>query len=562
MSERMPTAYRVPTGLRQGTALKGGPNIPVQDVKVALRPVTQHGIGVKMGQQGPGRGVFDKSYYVGIIRQKSSELRNEIDRFNKEMEEIARNNNTYLTLERRYDALIKEVRTLEGELADYNLALDKKRADTKPEDVMAMFDHIKTSNQHQREELDQLFLERKEMEDEIARIEGEIASINARAEERLSELDHDQRQEYIHLHEENKSLEDEINQKRTVLESVNQRLLQADAKLRTDVLKQKAHHLREQKDSLIRKKEDLAVQTNELNLSEPEARERLLARIKADNQNIKETKERIKDVEKAIANYKKQIEDMENDLKSSNTGEMQKYEILYQKDKEMTEFIQSFEQTKQSELEMIKNLEESITSLLEQISRLQERSESLSTQSDQIGDFHNEYDFKMEQMTNAAVTQERLKAELDARRADLEKVRTLDQRIPQQLSMINEKIAKMTEELRTKYNNSDAMKQAAQQELVRLQKKREGLLARRDGLSAQLRNLNIKLDVKKQQLGDEKIHKELQELDQKLSFNEQTLYGLRQYIASKGAETNYKPISNECSALLSQVNNLIFSKGF
>jgi len=39
--------------------------------------------------------------------------------------------------------LIKEVRTLEGELADYNLTLDKKRAETRPEDVMTMYDHIK-----------------------------------------------------------------------------------------------------------------------------------------------------------------------------------------------------------------------------------------------------------------------------------------------------------------------------------------------------------------------------------------------------------------------------------
>jgi len=31
----------------------------------------------------------------------------------------------YLTLEKKYDDLIKEVRNLEGQLADYNLALDK-----------------------------------------------------------------------------------------------------------------------------------------------------------------------------------------------------------------------------------------------------------------------------------------------------------------------------------------------------------------------------------------------------------------------------------------------------
>mmetsp|Transcript_21251 Transcript_21251/g.3449 ORF Transcript_21251/g.3449 Transcript_21251/m.3449 type:complete len:82 (+) Transcript_21251:214-459(+) len=80
---------------------------------------------------------------MGVIRQKISELRNEISKLTNEMEDIQNNNNIFITLERKYDTLIKEVRTLEGELADYNLTLDKKRAETRPEDVMTMYDHIR-----------------------------------------------------------------------------------------------------------------------------------------------------------------------------------------------------------------------------------------------------------------------------------------------------------------------------------------------------------------------------------------------------------------------------------
>lgn len=35
-----------------------------------------------------------------------------------------------VTYERKYDALIKEVRGLEGDLADYNLSMDKARTST------------------------------------------------------------------------------------------------------------------------------------------------------------------------------------------------------------------------------------------------------------------------------------------------------------------------------------------------------------------------------------------------------------------------------------------------
>lgn len=40
--------------------------------------------------------------------------------------------------ERKYETLIREVRNLEGELADQNLALDKQRTGTRVEDVLTM----------------------------------------------------------------------------------------------------------------------------------------------------------------------------------------------------------------------------------------------------------------------------------------------------------------------------------------------------------------------------------------------------------------------------------------
>jgi intraflagellar transport protein 74 len=39
--------------------------------------------------------------------------------------------------------LTKEVRELEGQLADYNLAFDKWRANTRPEDISNIYERIK-----------------------------------------------------------------------------------------------------------------------------------------------------------------------------------------------------------------------------------------------------------------------------------------------------------------------------------------------------------------------------------------------------------------------------------
>jgi predicted nucleic acid-binding Zn-ribbon protein len=80
---------------------------------------------------------------LNLMKSKNTDIMNEINKLKTEVEEINKDNSTYLNLERKYETLIKDVRKFEGELADYNLALDKYRSDTKPEDIEALFMHIK-----------------------------------------------------------------------------------------------------------------------------------------------------------------------------------------------------------------------------------------------------------------------------------------------------------------------------------------------------------------------------------------------------------------------------------
>jgi len=74
-----------------------------------------------------------------LLKSKNGDIQNEIHKLKNEVEEINKDNATYLTLERKYETLIKDVRKYEGELADYNLALDKYRSDSKPEEIEAVF---------------------------------------------------------------------------------------------------------------------------------------------------------------------------------------------------------------------------------------------------------------------------------------------------------------------------------------------------------------------------------------------------------------------------------------
>ena len=69
--------------------------------------------------------------------------------------------------------------------------------------------------------------------------------------------------------------------------------------------------MKEEKTQLTKRKEDLELQTNEMNLPFPEARERLLNRIKQDNAEIKQSEKDVNDIRKIIETYQKNIKEIE-----------------------------------------------------------------------------------------------------------------------------------------------------------------------------------------------------------------------------------------------------------
>merc|ERR1740130_738934 len=156
---------------------------------------------MKTGSIGPKRQVYDKTYYMLELRKRSAALQEEVTKLNKEINDVAQDGELYQNLEKRYETLVKTVRSLEGDLADHNLATDKLRTDTQPEEVNHMYLIMKQQNEQQRNDVDQIFLEKKSHEEEIQRMNSESMQIQRAAKERLNELHPDQRLEYEDLRE-------------------------------------------------------------------------------------------------------------------------------------------------------------------------------------------------------------------------------------------------------------------------------------------------------------------------------------------------------------------------
>ena len=130
------------------------------------------------------------------------------------------------------------------------------------------------------------------MEERTESMQNELQNIHKQMELRLNELDPNQRAEYQRLISENTDLINEYNNKQAAMEELLNKLANAENKLRMDSQKLKGQLLKEQIGELEVKKTDYEIQLNEANLSIPEARDRILARMKEDNNSISNMEKR------------------------------------------------------------------------------------------------------------------------------------------------------------------------------------------------------------------------------------------------------------------------------
>lgn len=79
--------------------------------------------------------------------------------------------------------------------------------------------------------------------------------------------------------------------------------------------------MKEERVMLVKKKEDLELQTNDLNLPLPEARERLQNRIKEDNVVLKQMDKDMLDVSKTVEQYKQNIKEIDNELRNQGNNQ-------------------------------------------------------------------------------------------------------------------------------------------------------------------------------------------------------------------------------------------------
>ncbi|XP_032822202.1 intraflagellar transport protein 74 homolog isoform X1 [Petromyzon marinus] len=556
---RLGTAMPPGTAARPGTQARGaGAGLLGAQIRVADRPVTREGLsGMKTASKGPQRQIMDKSYFLGQLRSKMNELIAENNKLQKEVDNFNQENSTYLAYEKRAEVLASEIKEKQGELADYNMLVDKLNTNTDIEEVQQEYNMLKAQNDREAQGMDAIFTERRAKESQMKAVEQEIERERQAADVIVQNMAPEQQRSYMEMKEANERLLQELEAKQQELDDLSAKKASLEASMANTPLKLECVALYGKLREVEAKRNQMQAEDQAM-LTPEEERERLLKQVKEDNQEIASMDRQLSEVKEKIGHLNEEIGQLENDMEEHQEGERnQKYKELKKREESMDEFLSAFEENRRQEVERKAELEAAIVSLLESISRSMGRSKQISNVSAQeLRTMQEDLTFKETEMKKSEVTAHGLSGESQRLQLDLEKVKQLETKIQAELEALKERERSMTEEL-VVYSDLDALRAAGEDKKKRLQEEKVTLALRRDAFRKRLQALSGELEAARAQLQDNETHAQLTNLERKWQHHEQNNFVMKEFIATKSMESDYQPLMKSVMQQVSRYNRLL-----
>ncbi len=158
----------------------------------------------------------------------------------------------------------------------------------------------------------------------------------------------------------------------------------------------------------------------------------------------------------------------------------------------------------------------------------------------QVEEMRKDLNFKQRQLNEAESTAASLSVEVDARKADLEKITNLEGRMDKEMEVYADNINRMEDEMANKFTRTEELQASHDTEKLRLKSIRQQVGAYRTGITKQSTYHAMKHDTRRNMILQNEIYNRLNEVEKRLITNESTIYGIQQYIEAKGAESNYQ----------------------
>ncbi|XP_011303597.1 intraflagellar transport protein 74 homolog [Fopius arisanus] len=515
------------------------------------RPVTQQGIaGIRPGTtRGLTRQIQDKRYYEGLVQIKIRELTQEISTITREIDTQNKERATFLHYDDRAKHLASELTDLQGQLADYNIVIDKVTSNIDKESTEQEALDLQRLNDKATEEIEMLFEQRRLKEQQLRRMEEKI-DLEQKKEERIVEgMSTEVRSKYEKLINLRNGLEDEITQMQKEIDHLSTEKLNLEEEIALSQVKQEAVKLRV-RISEVEEKRNRLQEEQRNKLSPEEEREKLLAKVKQDNMDIVAAEKKIDDVKKQIDQIEMEMEQLDVDMEENHSEKQVKYNELRKREEAIEQFMPTFDQNKAEETDKIRSCEESIVEKLKRLAfAIDNESGVFGIDEIALLDVYSNEENNHQSFLD--LCQEHAKLQQAFR-----KMEGLEKKMKAELEELFEKIRTRESEL-VVLEDLEGLKMRSQEQYEELTSRKEELKGRLPILERELNSVRREHQSLKQELDKNEIYVQISALEEKYEKLKGGNDDVERFINEGKNRMNYAPLREKAFSLVESYNGFL-----
>jgi intraflagellar transport protein 74 len=416
---------------------------------------------------------------------------------------------------------------------------------------------FEAKNKHFAAEIDSIFVAKKQQDEATTQVERQIAELHQQAQRKINELEPQKLHRYNALLSESQDLmqrQDGLVQSADALMNEVHALEGASGARQSHADEYGA--LAKRRARLHKEARQLEDELAIWELPDVrEAQQRLKERVEAQSKELKQCDSVAKDLKEQIRAAQQQLSELGDELaerKGESGGDKDKYEKLRQRDDEMTAFSRAFDDQRDATGADQRATADTVVALLEHISQGLEQQHSMPSQQ-RLREMRDEATFKQRQLESSQQTMSRLLQERKQREAELEKIANLDEKVELEVASLMQNMAAMRRDM-AEFDDVDGLRQRAQKTTQHLQGLLKDYRGRRESVRAQVAQLTTKYEGLKGQIQASDVAKTLSTLEAKLRTYAQNVFHLQEFVETKGRETDYKALKENCTNLQDKLN--------
>ncbi|CAG7821192.1 unnamed protein product [Allacma fusca] len=567
---RLQSAARPGTTFRQGSAMRTATARPPSGIATALhapvnvmeRPVTQQGVsGLRTARTSYGqrRLIHDKTYFLGILHTKMSEITGEIQKLNTSIETLAKEQSTYSSYEKRVKELVAELIEMQGELADYNILSDMIASEKDKSQLEEELKQLTDENRIESQRIETIYNRRREAEKQVQDLEDKIQEERSKADSLIQSLPNQLREKYETLQVTHSHLSSEMEKLQRTLDEQNVRKADLYDKIAKSELKRRAAQYEEE---LLEVEEKLeALEKDQQSKETPEQeRERLLNQVKQDNSEIATLERQITEASDQLRMTQEELRSLEQEIEENDSERQQKYRELKKREEDIEEFMGTFEEVKGKELEGISKIEGQIYAIAEKISKNAQLAATLpESHGHSLTEMRDDLEFKETEFDKAKYTTEGIEQRNEILKKQIMNFENLEDKMKNEVKNLEEKTEQMQVDMK-KYRDVDKLKSDSADYNSKLQKECKILEDKTRQLSDLLKTVQNEHNNLKAELENNEVHRQISTLEKKWILLEEANYNLSEFLRSKKAETDYGDVKSNALDLLKELNAMLQTK--